>query len=370
MFSKIIKFFQNSTFRLLASKPFGLDISDHSIEIISLSGPLEKPELLALERVILKPGIIRDSQIIQKEKLEEYIINSINNPRFGEIKTRNFIFSLPESKTFTHSFNIPAELNEKERAKEVETEALRTFPFPLEEIYYDFTVDEIGNVLLAAVPKKIVNDYLEVFKICQINPLIFETTSESLARALIKDNEGTVLIIDMGAKTTGFSLFDEKNLILSNSISTGGEKLTELISEKLGLSKAEAEKLKIETGLNPKKKGGRVFLVLQKEIQLIIRKIKEIEQYLKEKTGKEIEKIILTGGSILTFNIKEYLSDNLEKDVKVGDPWEKINIAEKKYFKKSLKFEPIFFSSAIGAALRGLTRDSRQAGINFLKGIK
>lgn len=351
-------------------KPFGLDISDHSIEIVSLSGSLEKPELSALERVILKPGIIRNSQIVQKEKLEEYIINSITNPRFGEIKTRNFIFSLPESKIFTHSFNISPELKEEERKREIETEALRTFPFPLEELYYDFTISGKGNVLLAAMPRKIVDDYLEIFKICQINPLIFETTSESLARALIKDNEEAVLIIDMGAKTTGFSLFDEKNLILSNLISTGGEKLTELISEKLGLSRAEAEKLKIETGLDPKKKGGRVFLVLQKEIQLIIRKIKEIEQYFKEKTGKEIEKIILTGGSILTFNIQEYLSENLEKDVEVGDPWEKINIAEKKYFKKSLKFEPIFFSSAIGAALRGLSRDTKQAGLNFLKVIK
>ncbi len=141
-------------------KPFGLDISDHSIEIISLSGSSENPGLSALERVILKPGIIKNGDIIQKEKLEECLKSSINSPRFGEIKTRDFIFSLPEFKTFIHSFNILRELDGKEKIKEIETEAIKTFPFSLEELYYDFTINERGNVLLAAVPKKIANGYL------------------------------------------------------------------------------------------------------------------------------------------------------------------------------------------------------------------
>jgi len=350
-------------------KPFGLDISDHSIEIVSLSGTLAKPELSALERVILRSGIVQNGDIIQKEKLEEYLRNSIDSPRFGEIKTKNFIFSLPESKTFIHYFNISPELNEKEKIKAIETEAVKTFPFPLNDLYCDFTINQNGEVLLAVVQKKTVDEYLELFRSCQINPIVVETNSESLARALIKDNRETVLILDMGAKNTGFSVFDGQILRFSNSIPTGGEKLTELISERLDLKKPEAEKIKIETGLDPKKKGGRIFLVLQEEIQLIIGKIREMEQYLKEKTGKGIERVILTGGSALIVNMQEYLSDNLEKEVLIGDPWKKINITEF-YFKKSLNFDPIFFSSAIGTALRGLTRDCKRAGINFLKVVK
>jgi len=351
-------------------KPFGLDISDHSIEIISLSGSLKKPELSALERMILKPGVVRDGQIIQKEKLEEYLKKSISEPRFGVIKTRNLIFALPESKTFVHSFNISTEIPEKLRIKEIETEAGKFFPFSLNELYYDFSVNEKGNVLLAAAPKKIVDDYLEVFNNCQINPIIFETTSESLARALIDEKNKPVLIVDMGAKTTSLSIFDGQGIVLSSSLSTGGEKLTETISEKLAITKAQAEEIKIETGLDPKKKKGRIFLILQEEIQKIIKKIREIDSYFEEKTGNKIEKIIMTGGAMLTLNLKEYLADNLEKEILIGDPWEKTGIFIGKYFKKSLKFEPIFFSSAIGSALRGLARDPKKTGINFIKGIK
>ena len=350
-------------------KPFGIDISDHSIEIISLTGSPEKAKLLALERVILKPGVVKDGQVIQKEKLEEYLKNSIQKPRFGEIKTRNLILALPESKTFIHSFNISEDLDEKEKIKEIEDEARKTFPFPLGELYYDFIINNGGDVLLAAISKKIVDDYLEVLKNCQLNPVIFETASESLARSLINGNDVT-LIVDVGAVTTSFNIFDGKRLRLSNSLATGGERFTELIAEKLEISKSEAEELKIEIGMNPQKKKGRIFLIIQEEMQKIIKKIKEMNSYFEERNGKKIENIILAGGAILTLNIKEYLTDNLEKEISIINPWEKIEFNTKQYFKKSLKLEPIFFSVAIGAALRGLARDSKTTGINFLKGIK
>jgi type IV pilus assembly protein PilM len=350
-------------------KPFGLDISDHSIEIISLSGSTDKSKLLALERIILKPGVVQDGKIIQKEKLEENLKNSVSKPRFGEIKTKNLIFSLPESKTFIHSFDITEDLDDKKKIKEIENEARKTFPFPFEELYCDFMINGKRNVLLAATPKKIVDDYLELFKNCQLNATIFETGSESLARSLIDENTAA-LIVDIGAATTSFSVFDEKILRISSSLATGGERFTELIAEKLEISKSEAEALKIEIGLDPQKKRGRVFMILQEEMQEIIKKIREIDIYFKERTGKKIEKIILAGGAILTLNIKEYLADNLEKEISIVNPWEKIDFNTKQYFKKSLKLEPIFFTTAIGSALRGLARNPKKAGINFLKGIK
>jgi Tfp pilus assembly PilM family ATPase len=105
-------------------------------------------------------------------------------------------------------------------------------------------------------------------------------------------------------------------------------------------------------------------------MQKIIKKIKEMDSYFEERTGKKIEKIILAGGAMLTLNIKEYLADNLEKEISIINPWDKIEFNAKQYFKKSLKLEPIFFTAAIGSALRGLARNPKKAGINFLKGIK
>ena len=50
-------------FNFFQKKAFGLDISDYSIEIISLGGSIERPKLLAMGRTILEPGIVENGKI-------------------------------------------------------------------------------------------------------------------------------------------------------------------------------------------------------------------------------------------------------------------------------------------------------------------
>ena len=347
-------------------KPFGLDISDFSIELVSLSGSINGPKLSALGRKELKPGIFEDGKILEKKELENVLKELISRPEFGKIKTKKFIFTIPESKSFNLFFQVP-DLEKKKILDFVKEKAKENFPYPLEEVYLDFELKE-KEVLITASPKEIVNDYLEVFSNCKISPLVLETESRSLGRSLISD-EKTVLILDIGSEFTHFILFDKKRLRLSISNPIASNSFTKAISEKLKISFEEAENLKKGIGLNPKRKDARIFLILQKEIQKLIDQIREIEDYFLEK----IEKIILTGGSATLPFLKEYLAENLEKEVSIGDPWVKINIdilRKKEYFKEALKINPYLYSVAIGSALRGLERNPERSGINLLKGLK
>jgi len=375
-------------------KPFGLDIADTSIKLISLAGSFEKPKLLSLGKAALEPDIVEDGKILNKEKLKRSLSNLILNPEFGKIKKRECIFSLPESKVFLHFFKIPENLKKEERFQKIKFEAGQTFPYPLEELYYDFMIypvrdykgkekrqrEQISNgvypekeVLLAASPKNIVNDYLNVFKICQIEPIALEIESESLTRALIGKKEGVILIIDIGARTTNFSLFDGGQLKLSISIPIAGNKFTQKIAEKLKIPLSEAEGLKVKHGLNPEVKEGKIFLILQQEFREIIEEIEKIENYFQQKIEKKIGKIILTGGSAQLPFLPEYLAENLGVKVEIGDPWAKINIdilKKKEYLKEALKINPILYTTSIGSALRGLIKDPKMAGINLIKELK
>jgi type IV pilus assembly protein PilM len=376
MFRKINKILQPSTFNLQPlefilhplefilqpSKPFSLDFSDYSIELVSLEGSLENPEVLAIGRKILDQGIIENGKILNKDNFKMALEDLISHPQLGKIKTKKVIFSLPESKSFFHVFEKPKDLKENEIENFVKTQASQIFPFSLEEIYFDYQIKE-NFVLLAAISKEIVNDYLEIFKISKISPIVLETESMAWQR-LFGEKGKTILICDIGAKTTNLVLIEEGELKLSFSIEVGGEKFTRAISEKLNISINEAEKIKKRIGLNPEMEGGRIFLILQKEVLEIIKEIKKIESYFLEKTGRGIEKIILIGGSSLLPFLKEYFTENLEKEVLIGNPFKEIQIKEK------LKIEPIFFSTALGLALRGLEKNPKMAGINLIKGVK
>ncbi len=346
----------------------GLDISDYSIEVISLGGSIQSPRLLAMGRKVLKPGIIEDGLILNEEKLETALKELIENPKFGKIKTNKIIFALPESRSYIHIFKLPEKLIKKEIPELVKSQASQTFPHPLEELYLDYQ-EENNEVLLIGVPQKIVNDYLEVFRNCNLRPVVLEIESLSLGRALIPDEEKLVLIADIGARTTNLNVFDQKKLRLSLSNPIAGNRFTQALSKKLNINSQNAEELKKKIGLDPKFQNGRIFLILQKEVQLIIEDINKIERYFKKKTGQNIEKIILAGGSAALPHLSEYLADNLQRPVAIGDPWGRINIdilKRKEYFKKALEINPILYSTAIGTALRGLDKKAETSGINFL----
>lgn len=348
--------------------PFGLDISDYSIEAISLTGPYTNPKLLAMGRTILEQGIVEDGKILKKERLKNSLQGFLKDLKFGKIKTDRFIFVLPESRCFIHILELPENLKKPEISEFIKLQANQVFPYSPKELYSDFQIQN-KEALLIATPKKIINDYLEIFRDLGLRPLVFENESSSLARAFILEEKEPVLIADIGARTTNFSVFDDNRLRLSISLSVAGNKLTQALSEKLNISREKAENLKKEIGLNPKLQKGKVFLILQKEIYNIIKEVNKILDYFQKKEKKEIKKIILAGGSANLPGLKEYLDQNLQRPVIIGAPWVKINIdvlKKKEYYQKALKINPLLYSTAIGSALRGLIKKPEEAGINLL----
>lgn len=353
--------------------PFGIDISDYSIEVVSLKGSFRNPRLFAMGRSILEPGLVEDGKILNKEILKKTFSDLIKSPKFGKIKTNRFIFSLPESKSFILIFELPKDLKKKKELEFIKSQVNQNLPFEIEDLYLDFKIKKRDNskeVFLVAAPKKIVNDYLEIFRSLKLRPLTIETESESLGRSLFRDQKETVLIVDIGARTTNFSIFDAGELRFSSTLEVAGDKFTKGLADGLGISFNEAERFKKKSGLNPGVKKGKSFLILQRDIQKIVLEIRNIEKYFQRKEKKKIEKIILAGGSAMLPLLPQYLKENLEKPVIIGDPWLNINInilKKKRYFKEALEINPILYSTCIGSALRGLLKNPKRAGTNLIK---
>jgi type IV pilus assembly protein PilM len=344
------------------------NISDYSIELISLEGLLENPKIGVLGRKVLEEGTIGNGRVLNKEKLKNTIQELIRNPVFGKIKTNKIIFSIPESKNLFCTFQLPNDLKKDREVEFIKGEAEQTFPYPLEDLYFDFKINN-GEVLLFAVPKKTTDEFLEIFEDLKLEPVIFEPENESLFRSLIGEKKDPILIIDIGAKNTDFSFFNKSFLRISISTETAGSKFTRSISDNLRISLKEAENLKEEFGLSPEKGQGKIFLILQKEAREIVDEVKKIEDYFKNKEGESLEKIILTGGSSLLPYFSEYLAENLQKSVVLGDPLKNINIDDLPN-RENFKMNSVFYSTVIGSALRGLAKDPEKLGINLIKEIK
>ena len=350
--------------------PFGLDISDYSIEVLELKKKLGKVCLKGYGRVILEKGILEEGEILDREKLKEKVKEALEKTIPERIKTDKVIVSLPESKTFIHFFKTAGKNDfKKQDSRElIRKEAEKIFPFDLKNFYYD-----INKGLFAAAPKKIVNEYLETLRELKLRPVAIDIESASLVRAFGKEiiNEEAVLIIDIGARNTVLTIADKDSIKLSVLIPLAGNHFTETIKDNLKVSFEKAEELKKECGLDPQKEEGKVMLVLQKVFQDILTEIRKAISFYKEKNGREIKKILLCGGSAFLPKMDSYIASNLNFTVKIPDPWTGINVESlfrKKEFQKIIKtkFHPVFFANVIGLAERGLEKDPGREGINLI----
>ena len=99
------------TLDLFKKIPFGLDISDFSIEVLQLQKRFGKLYLGSYNRTELEEGIIEEGKILKAEKLQEKIKEVLRDAVPKRIDTSQLILSLPESKTFLYIFRVKYSYN-------------------------------------------------------------------------------------------------------------------------------------------------------------------------------------------------------------------------------------------------------------------
>jgi type IV pilus assembly protein PilM len=178
-----------------------------------------------------------------------------------------------------------------------------------------------------------------------------EINLSAVARAVVsnKDMNETVLIVDLGRKSTSAAIFD-KYIRVTGSILTGGDNLTQKIANVLKIDKTEAENLKLK---KDDKEAIKVREAIDTELTEITREIDRMIKYYYEKINKEntVTKILLCGGTASLPGLAEYFTEKLDIPAIVGNPWSNISVYP---IKPVPKDEAPLYTNAIGLALVGL----------------
>ncbi len=358
-------------FLSLKPESFGLDISDLSLKIVKLKKNGGFLTLASFGETEIKPGIIEEGEVKDEEKLADIIKGALLKVKGEKLRTKWVIVSLPEEKAFLQVIQLPI-MEERDLRSAVLFEAENYVPMPIEEVYLGFqVVSPVCNhldhldVLLAAQPKKIVDGYLKSIKKAGLLAKVFEIESQAIARALIKNEFGSlpVLLIDIGATRTSLIVFSGHSMRFTTSVQISSQKFTEAISKTLKLSMDEAENLKIKYGVGIEKEGQAVFEALTPVLNDLIHQIKKYLDYyqghsgnehLQSSEGKEIAGVILCGGGANIKGLPEFMSKELKIQAELGNPW--INILPKPLKKvPELSFEKsLSYTTALGLALRGI----------------
>lgn len=366
------------------AEAFGLDISDLSLKFAKLKREKKGDLLEFYGEKDIPEEVIKNGSVAKEEELVSVLGEALSHIPHEELKYA--VVSLPEEKTFTTVIKTPL-LPEEELDSAVSYEAENTIPFSMEEVYLDFQVlhsheqgeEKYHEVLVSAAPKAIVDSYLSCLERASIVPLVFETESAAISRALM-NREGSqrpTLILDVGAIRTNLMVFSGEGLAFTFSIPVSSYLFTKSIAEKLDIPFEEAESLKRKHGLElwnkvtlkGKKesspieqfemeieKDKEVLQALEPSLRELVKEVKKHMEYYRTHGmhgGSEpIERVLLSGGGANLKGLPEFLSSELGIPVHVSNPL--TNIAGVKEAVLMSSEDSLRYTTALGLALRAV----------------
>jgi len=353
-----------------SQKPaFGLDLSDLSFKAVQIEkrkGGLALTNSFTQE---IPPGLVKGGEIQKEKELVELFKKTFSQAEGGIFQNSRVVCNLPEEKVFIRVIQLPR-MKEAELEKAVIFEAEAHIPLGINEVYLGWQVIEPIfehidhlDVLIAAAPQTMVDKYLSVLKKSGLKPIALEPESIAVVRSLTSKNDLTPsIIVDFGAVGTNFVIFSALAIRFTSHFNISGQILNQAIVKELGVDEKEANRLKIEVGLDQEKEGGRVAKALKPVVDDLAKQIGEYISFYREHTthvhGPDgaIGQVILCGGDSLLNNLANVLTEKLNLPVKMGNPLANLSSADKKRDKKSAlsRKKAFAYTTALGLALREL----------------
>ncbi|HTB49264.1 MAG TPA: type IV pilus assembly protein PilM [Verrucomicrobiae bacterium] len=314
---------------------FGLDIGHGSLKVMQIAdrphGTASKghrPELIGygfatFDRDALQDGVVTKPEIIAKAARELF-----EHRLIGDITTRQVALTIPTYRTFTRSLQLP-KLKSRQLTAAVELEAEQYISLPLEELYLDYEIvrqdPESTELFVVAVPRIIVDSYLELAQILGLETVLIEPTLSSSGRLLLLDEQSDVatVIIDFGSLSCDISIFDG-HVLVTGTVQGGGEDFTTSIKKKLGVTTQEAGLIKTRYGLGVSKKQAEIKQSVEPALQQIVKEIRRMIRYYEERYGakRPLAQVITLGGGANVPGLSEYLTQALRLAVRRTDPWQ------------------------------------------------
>jgi len=344
------------------NKCLGVDIGHNAIKIAELQRDKTgvKINKIITKEIRLTPGM-------QKEERAQIVCDAIKEIiKSGKLTTRRAVFSISGQNVFLRKILLPPVPDER-MVKIVNYEARQQIPFPLDQTIIQYQVfreegEEMVDVLLTAVKRDIINDFMFMIKKSGLKPVKIDVSSLALfnyfyyesqkadfaggkkkkpffsigkkkveEEPTVKEEVETeveegeiVAFINLGASTSDIAIgrLGKKGFVgFLRTAPTGGNDLTRLIQNRLDVSLEEAEKIKQKNteilfesreaeelpsvNMEASKAATEALDRLIKELRL------SIDYYISQPDGFSVDSVVLTGGQSNIPKIADFIEDRL-----------------------------------------------------------
>jgi len=323
-------------------KTLCVDIGSTKIRVCDVEFYGHKPVISYYDELVIP---------VSPDEREEFINTEAKNFIKNQ-HAKSFYVSLPGRGVLVRSLTVP-KVPLKKLKDILKYEVQQQIPFPLEMVEWKFQIisetEQNYNVLLGAVKRDIISDFLSRLTTFGIDPLFLDIDPFALLNMFTYSPnfspDKCQAILEVGASSSNFIiLYREKMLI--RSLTTSGDAITNAIAESESISYTEAEGKKITGNIEmPAVRTG--VESLHTEIQ------NSIDYWRFTQKGPEVEELYLCGRSVLLKGFKDFLQEKSRIATFYFNTFSNIDVDEEYAHLRSFETE---FTILTGIALRKLRR--------------
>ena len=257
----------------------------------------------------ITPGLIEDGNIVEPVQVANAIRELF---KAYNIKEQNVAVSVGGYSVIVKKITVQT-MSEEQLQETIHFEAEQYIPFDISDVNIDFQIlgESEGNpnqmnVILVAAKKEMINNYINLIQLANLNPCIIDIDAFALQNIYETNYESegeNVALIDIGASKTSLNILKDKTSVFMRDVSLGCGQINQEIVSLIDCTIEEAEQIKLN---NPGDK------ISAENLQEIVSSVvsdwcneirRALDFFYSTYPDDQIKKIILSGGGA---NIKEF----------------------------------------------------------------
>jgi type IV pilus assembly protein PilM len=354
----------------------GVDINPERISISQIKKQGNRSKLVHYHSVEMPEGAMVEGRILDPPTIGLTLMNLLNEHKLspGAVAT-----AVPAREAIVRLIRLPAELPVDELRRVVlEQEAELYIPYPRDQADVDFqplgldvSADgvERTQVLLVAVPKEVVDNYLEVLNSASLRVRCVELANFSLIRT-IKDQllqfgeQEAVLLTSIGYESTEISILVTGIPQFTRTVNIGTVHMQQVLAQALNLPSSRTGELLQSLKLpvinptetmsmgDPSSNNPGVAAVSRVLADLADELRRSMDFYINQERSAPVVKVLLAGTGAGMNQIDSFLAQRLSMPVELADPLSGLSLGDDMDF--PLNDRP-GMGVAIGLGLRDFT---------------
>ncbi len=339
------------------SDPIALDIGSTFIKLVKLKGANRNYQLEKFGMAPLPPEAIVEGAVMDAGRVVEAIKELLAAQK---VSTKEAVISVSGSSVIIKRVSV-ADMSDEELAESIKWEAEQYIPFSIDDVNVDFqklgpgAAEGQADVLLVAVKKDKINDYVNLVKEAGLEPVVLDVDAFALANMyeLNYDMEtGITALLNIGASVMNINILKDGTSIFTRDITVGGNRYTEALQRDFGLTYEDAEKVKRGEEAEGADRE-QVASVMSSVTEDIVAETQRSFEFFRSTTGSDkVSRVLVSGGCARIGNFTTVLSERLEIPTEVTNPFKNIKVDPKRFDPALLSSSAPLCAVAVGLAIR------------------